>query len=117
MTKSEQLKKHQDAFKALSDKVFAVLQAHKAQNEASNQEFERFTYKTEQDFLSHKQQYEQILSQAALKPEQKAQVDANWARLYPPAQPPTVPQLKQLGDIMRACTAAQQLPPVTSEEK
>jgi hypothetical protein len=109
LTKSEQLKKNQDALKALSDKAFALFQTLKAESDKNQQEAERFKFKQDQESFSYKQKFDSILSKAALNTAEKETLALNQARLrannnLPPAGDST------LNSILNDCKAVQQLP-------
>ena len=67
---------NQDKLKALADKVFAVIQTHKAQIEKSNQELERLRFKQDQDYLALKQKFEVLRKDADLSNAENDKVNA-----------------------------------------
>ena len=114
LTKSEQLKKNQDAMKALSDKAFALFQTLKAESDKNQQEAERFKFKQDQEIFTFKQKYEQLLAKAELTDIEKATLANYQARLRtmngidPKISDPT------LQSLLLDCKAVQQLPPLPS---
>ncbi len=103
--------------KALSDKAFTSFQSLKAESDRIAQENERFKFKQDQEILTFKQKFEQLLAKAELTDMEKATLTNYQARIRtmngidPKISDPT------LQSLLLDCKAVQQLPPMPSAVK
>ncbi len=126
------MKANQQKLKALADKVFSVIQAHKSQIEKSNQELERLRFKQDQDFLALKQEFDDVKKKVELTGEEVTsiqvlyeankdqafktgfpQIPQDYLTKIPETQWPSETKLHQL---MWHTKAYQQLPALPSKQ-